>query len=179
MVWIVGFVLLAWVFWPTTRRRFGMQFRLAQKAFARRDWLAYERSFRLAERRIQKMKGKVQSHSLGHLELLGAQADFALGNLEESQGRLERAAECFEKANAPDREMSLGNVHRMLGEVLVDMEAWQAAEDHLRSSVNFDQACGNEAGMIFGLQRLGDLLLEENRTGEAQAVIVRLRGRRT
>lgn len=174
MVWIVGFLLLVWVFWPSARRRFGLHFRNAQNAFARRDWLAYERSFAIAERRIQKMKqGTVQLHSRGHLELLGAQAGFALGNLDESQNRLQHAAECFEKSNAPDRAASLGNVHRMWGEVLVDMEAWEAAEDHLRSSVNFDQSCGNEAGMIFGLQRLGDLLLEENRTGEAQAVITR------
>lgn len=174
MLWILGFVLLAWVFWPTARRRFALHFRVAQKAFARRDWMAFERSFEIAKRRAQKMTpGKAQLHSLGHLELLGAQASFALGNLEESQDRLTRAAECFEKSGAPDRAPSLGNVHRMWGEVLVDLEAWAAAEDHLRSSVNFDQSCGNEAGMIFGLQRLGDLLLEENRTGEAQAVITR------
>jgi tetratricopeptide (TPR) repeat protein len=174
MWWILGIVLLAWVFWPRARNRFAVQFRAAQKAFARRDWLAYERSFEVARRMNQKMKqGKIQLHSLGHLELLGAQAGFALGNLEESQSQLQRAAECFEKANAPDRAASLGNVHRMWGEVLVDLESWEAAEDHLRSSVNFDQSCGNEAGMIFGLQRLGDLLLEANRTGEAQAVITR------
>src|SRR5580704_4740804 len=104
MLWIVGFILLAWVFWPSARRRFGLHFRNAQNAFARRDWLAYERSFEIAQRRVQKMKeGREQSHLLGHLELLGAQAGFALGNLEESQGRLERAADCFEKSNAPDR----------------------------------------------------------------------------
>jgi tetratricopeptide (TPR) repeat protein len=170
----LGLALLAWVFWPRARDKFAVQFHAAQRAFARRDWRAYDRRLENARRLAQKIKqSSVQAHSLGNLELLGAQADFALGNLEESQERLLRAAECFEKANAPDREMSLGNVHRMLGEVLVDLEAWEAAEDHLRSSVNFDQACGNEAGMIFGLQRLSDLLLEENRTGEAQAVITR------
>ena len=174
MWWILGIVLLAWVFWPRARHHFAVQFRAAQKAFARRDWLAYERRVESARRIAQKMKrGKIQQHCLGHLELLGAQAGFALGNLEESQSRLQRAAECFEKANAPDRAESLGNVHRMWGEVLVDLESWDAAEDHLRSSVNFDQSCGNEAGMIFGLQRLGDLLLEANRTGEAQTVITR------
>jgi len=117
--------------------------------------------------------GRQQSHSLGHLELLGAQAGYSLGNFEEAEGRLQRAADCFEKANAPDRAASLGNVHRMWGELLADTESWEEAEDHLRSSVNFDQSCGNEAGMIFGLQRLGDVLLETDRRGEAQAVITR------
>jgi tetratricopeptide (TPR) repeat protein len=174
MLWIIGIALLLWVFWPRARRRFAFRFQAAQKALACRDWSTYERSFETAYRMTQKMKpGRAQLHCLGHLELLGAQAGYALGNFEEAEGRLQRAAECFEKANAPDRAASLGNVHRMWGELLADTESWEAAEDHLRSSVNFDQSCGNEAGMIFGLQRLGDVLLETDRRGEAQAVITR------
>jgi len=174
MLWIIAIALLLWVFWPRTRRRFAFQFQAAQKALARRDWSTYERAFENASRLAQKMKpGRVKDHSLGHLEMLGAQAGYALGNFEEAEGRLLHAAECFEKANAPDRAASLGNVHRMWGEMLADTESWEAAEDHLRSSVNYDQSCGNEAGMIFGLQRLGDVLLETDRRGEAQAVITR------
>ena len=174
MLWIIGIALLLWVFWPRAKRRFAFRFQAAQNALARRDWSAYERSFESAHRMTEKMKpGREQLHHLGHLELLGAQAGYALGNFEDAEGRLQRAAECFEKANAPDRAARLGNVHRMWGDLLADTESWEAAEDHLRSSVNFDQSCGNEAGMIFGLQRLGDVLLETDRRGEAQAVITR------
>jgi tetratricopeptide (TPR) repeat protein len=175
MWWIVGFVaVVLFLFWPRKSRRAALSLRLAQRAFARRDWLAFEAAFERSRKATQEAKpGRAQLHTLGHLELLGAQAAYAHGSFEESEGRLQRAAECFEKANAPDRAASLGNVHRMWGELLVDSESWEAAEDHLRSSVNFDQSCGNEAGMVFGLQRLGDLLIEMDRRGEAQAVITR------
>jgi len=176
MWWIIGIVFLVFLlpFLPSKSRRCSALLRQAQNALARRDRLAYDSSFATALDAAQKMQpGRPQWQMLGHVESLGAQAAYTLGNFEDSIERLARAVEYYEKADAPDRAMSLANAHRMWGEVLTDTESWESAEDHLRSSVNFDQSCGNEAGMMFGLQRLGDVLIEANRVGEAQTVITR------
>ena len=174
MWWFAGVVaLLLFLFWPTQRRRCLTHLAAAQRAFSRRDWPEYEKQFTLATRAAGSLKGHVQAHCLGQLELLQAEADYWRGRASECAAHLEKAIEYTERAGAPDRCMALASAHRLWGELHLDEEALDQAEAHIRDALQFDQTGGNEALMIFDLQRLGDVLLERGHQTEAKAVIER------
>src|SRR5436190_12249808 len=168
---IAALVLL--LFWPTKRRRFSAHLLASQRALAERNWPQLDRQLLLCTAAAETMEGSMQAHSIGHLELCGARAAYWRGRFEECETRLLRASEHIERAGAPDKHMTLTAVNQLLGEVYFDRGALDKAEQCFRQAVESDQLSHNDALMIFDLQRLGDVLLEQRRHDEAKAVINR------
>jgi tetratricopeptide (TPR) repeat protein len=174
MWWLLALagVLFA-LFWPTRRRRWTACFCSAQQALARRDWAQFDKQCALAVQVAERWKEPDRGRALATTELLAAHAAYWRAQPALVEQHLGRAVDLLELSGAPDKERSLAIAHQLWGELHFDRNALAQAEEHYRGAVNSAQISGDEALMIFFLQRLSDVLLDQQRREEARSVIER------
>jgi tetratricopeptide (TPR) repeat protein len=174
MWWIAGLgLLIVVVFRPTKWRRCAVQIHGAQNALQRRDWPTLRRRLELGRSAAARLKEPKRAHFLGHIALLAARADYREGRFSDCEEHLTEAAGYIERAQFPDRHLQIAEVHRLRGDLCFDAGTTSQAVDCFRDAVASDQTSGNDAMMIFDLQRLSDVLLGERRFDEAKIVIER------
>jgi tetratricopeptide (TPR) repeat protein len=161
------------VLWPRKWRKCDAHIREAQRALQGRDWPTLRRCIELARPIAAGLTEPRRAHFLGHIAFLSAQADYREGRFADCEEHLTEAAYQTVRAQAPDLNLQLANVHRLRGDLCFDRGQASQAADHFRAAVASDQTMRNEALMIFDLQRLSDVLLGEGAFDEAKSLIER------
>ena len=143
MYWIAGILLLIlFLFWPTNKRRCSAHVLGACNALKRNDWPGVRRQLQLARPAAERLKGKMRSHFLAHIERMTAQADYRDGKFADCEEHLKQAAAHIEEVTACDMHMQLAEIDRLYGDLCIDRGQGQEATEHFRKAVASGQSMG-------------------------------------
>jgi tetratricopeptide (TPR) repeat protein len=174
MLWaiaaVAAFLIYFLFFFRTTLRRSIALNLAAQRACVSKDFAGAVRlcreSYDVAAGLKEPQKARIQ-----------AQIEIQWATLLYRQGRIGEAEDLFQHGFSHAKAAGCYPVMRpayiVWGDLCTDEERNPEAERHYRTALEGEEQTGNLAGMIFGLQRLGDSLIRQGRRDEAEEAINR------
>ena len=175
MVWIIVAAIVVTgivIFWNSPTRETSTLTLLAERELKQRDWQAAERLFRQGLEIAQAMREPGRSRAQALIEIECAQSLYRQGRVREAEDLLRKglakAGTCYPQGHALAQ-----NGYVTWGDLCVDEQRYSEAESHYRKALEGDEHIGNTAMAIFDLQRLGDVLIRQQRRDEAREVIER------
>ena len=175
MWWILAFAaaIVVFLFWPTARRRLNVQLHLASLAAQRRDWDALASELSKARKILEPMpRGPWTSHMQGELDLLDGHSAYTRGEFDAAIPRLESSISHFELSDSCLKGGKISMARHVLGDLRYDQADLSSAEAEFRAASNVVSYNSDAAMSIFSLQRLADVLLEQERFDDAREVVM-------
>jgi tetratricopeptide (TPR) repeat protein len=137
------------------------------KAWARAaDFLA--RSREAADKLTEPLRSRIQSQ----IEIQWAEILYRQGHLDGAEDMMRRGLSVGERFFAPQSEMLLQG-YGCWGDLCSDQGRLLDAEGHYRKALEGHELGNDAAGIMFDLQRLGECLMRQQRSEEAERVILR------
>ncbi len=174
MWWILAFVaaVALWFYFPVGQRRLLAHLIEANNAVSAHNWEKFDEQVEFARELLPRLKpDRVTRFAAAELDLLCGQAAYLQGKFDEAIPHLERAIEGYELSGDFQKQIKLSMVRNLLGDLRYDQSNLVDAEREFRRAA---QAIGQglDAPMsIFSLQRLADVLLEQERFDDAREVV--------
>jgi tetratricopeptide (TPR) repeat protein len=164
---VVALLLLA-LFVRTPMRRAVSLTIAAKRACQQRDLDVAAKLFGEARAAAGKLKDPQKSLIESQIEIAHATLLYRQGKMGEAEDMLRRG---FSRTRAAGCHAQMRPACAIWGDLCTDMGRHIEAETHYRTAIEGEEQLGNTAGMIFGLQRLGDSLIRQGRRDEAEEVI--------
>jgi tetratricopeptide (TPR) repeat protein len=174
MWWIFAFVLAValFLFWPTKTRCFLVELTQAGCAVSARDWnLFAQHSARAREAATRLKPGPAAHFYTADLDFLCGQAAYLQGRFDEAVPLLEHAIEGYERSNDCQKAIRISVVRNQLGDLRYDQSNLVEAEREFRRAAQTISYGLDPAMSIFSLQRLADVLLEQQRFDDAREIV--------
>jgi len=171
MVGAIAAILTFYLIFVRTPMRRAIALTLAaQHACKRKDFAAAVRFCRESHQAAGKLKDPPRSQIEAKIEIQWATLLYRQGRMREAEDRFQRGFSHAQQSGCyPEMKPAL----LVWGDLCADEGRHPEAEQHYRIAVQGEELIGNFAGMIFGLQRLGDSLIRQERRAEAEEAIDR------
>ncbi|MCC6364226.1 MAG: tetratricopeptide repeat protein [Bryobacterales bacterium] len=144
----------------------------AGAAFDRRDWLDAERHCRVCLSIAMMLEEPARAMYEGHSLMQLAHALYRLGRMREAESTLRQALPRL-RASFTGGHPGISAGHALWGDLCMDQGRYPEAEQQYERAVAADEQIGNIGMMIFALQRLGEVLIQQARWNDAEEVIDR------
>lgn len=178
MYWLLGAVgiLGLYLVWRhfSGGARVGRSVLAAYSALERHDYAALAQHLARATQLAEGLRDEALRLQLrSDLALMASQGAYQQGDLAAAEAAARRAIETLGTADAGDSRGKLCTAHVFLGDIHLDNGQPTQAAEAFRTAATLAEAGEMPAAAIFPLQRLADVLLEEQKQTDAAAVIER------